>query len=275
MQGQESQPQQMHSPPEQQQQFNYPSSYSGNQTYEGWPGMALKQIMGQIDLLNFQNPSYGNSSKWSVNKDVINNHNGNVNSTCNNNGYIQTSCSERMAASNATHHHRQQQQFKTNGYDCGQMDDNSMAWLGPQLWNRKIRIDASNEGSTHGGQNLISGGMSLPEAIIKTETEVESAAWYNFDDRSSSCEASSISQDDEFSQADLALASAPGINFDPRTRCFTPEELKPQPIVRKRRKASRICYLSNFFKKKTVFNKENVKTMDTVFEKNYHFTYST
>jgi hypothetical protein len=42
--------------------------------------------------------------------------------------------------------------------------------------------------------------------------------------------------EDEFSSADLALASAPGIYFDPRTRCFSPEELKPQPIIRKRSK---------------------------------------
>jgi hypothetical protein len=49
--------------------------------------------------------------------------------------------------------------------------------------------------------------------------------------------------EDEFSSADLALASAPGIYFDPRTRCFSPEELKPQPIIRKRSKVSNLNFL--------------------------------
>ena len=36
--------------------------------------------------------------------------------------------------------------------------------------------------------------------------------------------------------SDLALATVPGINFDPTTRSFTAEELRPQPIIKKRRK---------------------------------------
>ena len=38
------------------------------------------------------------------------------------------------------------------------------------------------------------------------------------------------------SNSDLALATVPGINFDPTTRSFTAEELRPQPIIKKRRK---------------------------------------
>ena len=38
------------------------------------------------------------------------------------------------------------------------------------------------------------------------------------------------------SESDLALATVPGANFDPKNRVFSPEELKPQPIIRKRRK---------------------------------------
>ena len=40
----------------------------------------------------------------------------------------------------------------------------------------------------------------------------------------------------EFAPEDLALATIPGANFDPRERAFSTEELKPQPIIRKRKK---------------------------------------
>jgi len=37
-------------------------------------------------------------------------------------------------------------------------------------------------------------------------------------------------------ESDLALATVPGIDFDPRKRAFTDEELKPQPMIKKSRK---------------------------------------
>merc|ERR1719189_965371 len=40
----------------------------------------------------------------------------------------------------------------------------------------------------------------------------------------------------EFSAEELALATVPGADFDPRARQFSIEELKPQPIIRKRKK---------------------------------------
>ena len=42
----------------------------------------------------------------------------------------------------------------------------------------------------------------------------------------------------DFADSDLALATVPGRNFDPKSRSFTIEELKPHPIVKKRRKVS-------------------------------------
>lgn len=41
----------------------------------------------------------------------------------------------------------------------------------------------------------------------------------------------------EFSAEELALATIPGADFDPARRQFSLEELKPQPIIRKRRKS--------------------------------------
>ena len=40
----------------------------------------------------------------------------------------------------------------------------------------------------------------------------------------------------EFSPEELALATIPGADFDPARRQFSLEELKPQPIIRKKRK---------------------------------------
>ena len=43
-----------------QHQTGYPDGFGGS--YDGWPGMALKQIMGQIDLFNLQSNVYNNCS---------------------------------------------------------------------------------------------------------------------------------------------------------------------------------------------------------------------
>jgi len=133
--------QQQSLPPEQQQQQqinNYTTGYPEAQTYEGWPGMALKQIMGQIDLFNFQNPNYGVNPKWQLNKDFVTN---------NSNGGYMTQCEGRMPMNTSQpqqQQQQQQQQFKTNNFESVQQDnDNAMAWLGPQLWNRRIGVEVS------------------------------------------------------------------------------------------------------------------------------------
>ena len=40
----------------------------------------------------------------------------------------------------------------------------------------------------------------------------------------------------EFSPEDLSLATIPGLEFDPKERAFDMEELRPQPIIKKRSK---------------------------------------
>ena len=44
------------------------------------------------------------------------------------------------------------------------------------------------------------------------------------------------SVDVKFSPEDLALATVPGVEFDPKQRSFDIEELRPQPIIKKRSK---------------------------------------
>ena len=50
--------------------------------------------------------------------------------------------------------------------------------------------------------------------------------------------------DMEFSARDLALATVPGCEFDPKERAFNADELKPQPIIRKRKKVIYLWYFS-------------------------------
>ena len=51
--------------------------------------------------------------------------------------------------------------------------------------------------------------------------------------------AAQVQPDVDFAPEDLALATVPGAgSFDPTRRAFSEEELKPQPIIRKRKKVS-------------------------------------
>lgn len=45
-----------------------------------------------------------------------------------------------------------------------------------------------------------------------------------------------LEEETEFTAEDLSLATVPGLTFDPKQRSFDLEELKPQPIIKKRRK---------------------------------------
>jgi hypothetical protein len=162
----------------QQQQFHYAPTNSGSQMYDSWPGMALKQIMGQIDLLNFQNPNYANASKWAGNKEFVNGSGGNSSAmvpicAAPGNGIMPQQQQQQQ----------QQQSFKANSaYDCGQMDsDNSAAWLGPQLWNRRVGVDVSNESSAN--HSPAADQLFDSSANIKTEMsspELDFSSWCQF-----------------------------------------------------------------------------------------------
>jgi len=45
-----------------------------------------------------------------------------------------------------------------------------------------------------------------------------------------------LEEETEFSAEDLSLATVPGLEFDPKERSFELDELRPQPIIKKRRK---------------------------------------
>ena len=45
-----------------------------------------------------------------------------------------------------------------------------------------------------------------------------------------------LERETEFSAEDLSLATVPGLDFDPKKRSFEVDELRPQPIIKKRSK---------------------------------------
>lgn len=55
---------------------------------------------------------------------------------------------------------------------------------------------------------------------------------------SSEIDSDSLGSELHFSKANLALATVPGMDFNPESRVFSQDELRPQPIIRKRKKVS-------------------------------------
>ena len=178
---QQQQQQQLSLEHNQQQNMSYPQSYSGLQTYDGWPGMALKQIMGQIDLINFQNQNCPVQAKWAASKDLMNNNN-------NCNSYMQMPSAAIM---------QQQQQhaaYKSQvAYENAQQieSDNSMAWLGPQLWNRRIGVDVSN-GGAH--QVAMYNDMKIKTEMGSTSDGDSNPVWYSNCNSNRGCSSSNNSK---------------------------------------------------------------------------------
>jgi hypothetical protein len=59
-------------------QTGFADAFGGS--YDGWQGMALKQIMGQIDLFNLQTNVYNNNcspEKWQISMESNNSHGSN------------------------------------------------------------------------------------------------------------------------------------------------------------------------------------------------------
>ncbi|KAK8718511.1 hypothetical protein OTU49_014678, partial [Cherax quadricarinatus] len=76
-----------------------------------------------------------------------------------------------------------------------------------------------------------SGLAALPAAPITVAPPALSPQDYSGDGYSSSSESP-----DPHSPSLQVHESVPGQDFDPRTRCFSEEELKPQPMIKKSRK---------------------------------------
>ena len=87
----------------------------------------------------------------------------------------------------------------------------------------RLNSNSASPGSTHGIK-------TEEEENLTTKLEKERRK------RREEREEAEVKQELEIPESDLALATVPGMNFDPKSRAFSDEELKPQPIIRKRRK---------------------------------------
>merc|ERR1712212_51402 len=63
----------------------------------------------------------------------------------------------------------------------------------------------------------------------------------------------------DFAPEDLALATVPGMDFDPKQRAFNLEELRPQPIIRKR-KENQIALRAAFLEKENAVMKKELES---------------
>lgn len=130
-----SHPQQQHQQ-QQAQQAQFSNGYHMGQPFEGWPGVTLKHIMGQIDLFN---GGYGNNTRWGFQKDTPV-HEGTGSGFDLSGGNFTSRSANTMAMF--------QQNYKAgSGLETCQTPNaqSGSAFLGPQLWNQKLGMDFMNQ----------------------------------------------------------------------------------------------------------------------------------
>merc|ERR1712012_960723 len=146
--------------------------------------------------------------------------------------------------------------------------DPTSAYLGPKLWNNAIMNDVLyNSNSSPTGSPMMTGNQSPPSSpesfdikpLIRpsiivpvrnaagdVKIEPNLAAGSNEFlyveskrarlDREKAERKRKLEVQLDFAPEDIALATVPGLDFDPKTRTFDMEELRPQPIIKKRKK---------------------------------------
>ena len=125
------------------------------------------------------------------------------------------------------------------------------AWLGPQIWDRRLtmktlELEAEWVAGGAGGftvessppgpqQQFPATSAAAPAPTFQHQFAVGAA---DQEGRGRAWPGSPALTPYTEQKADLALATVPGMDFDPKKRVFSAEELKPQPIIKKRRKVS-------------------------------------
>ena len=123
------------------------------------------------------------------------------------------------------------------------------AWLGPQIWDRRITMKTLELEAewVAGGPAGFTVESSPPGQQFPATTAAAPAPPFQHQfavgpadekGRGTAWPPSPALTPYKEQKADLALATVPGIDFDPKKRVFSAEELKPQPIIKKRRKVS-------------------------------------
>jgi len=225
-----------------------------------WQGMTLKKILEEVDLSSMFLDEESKKDQASKNSS-----NGNVNPES---AFLGPKIWSRPAISMPSiaggQHHGHSEDYSVmniddfleeNGFDKNETETDSDGAQSPRSSNdmdtkdttliskveeqpevpfKKMKIlepaeqpagaKSSNENTTcnnnQGGNNLFLYAESKRAKMDRAKEEKRLAA----------------ERDIEFSPQELALATVPGMNFDPRDCRFSPEELRPQPIIRKRKK---------------------------------------
>merc|ERR1711874_549571 len=112
------------------------------------------------------------------------------------------------------------------------VNDPSSAYLGPKLWDNTINIMTKPKVEKKVEKTSI--------AIIRPTTasplvEVKEEKSFLYAEAEREKEERRQKMEEDFSPEDLALATVPGYDFDPKERAFLMDELRPQPIIRKRK----------------------------------------
>ena len=195
-----------------------------------WPGLTLRQLLGKVDLFNnncwSQVDSMGKQKGMDDWGATPNPHAAFLGphfwdkkismATVENEGWNQSynkqGCFKQIEVENPSpsppHMQQQQQQQNSSYYQGGLGQYNS----GPQQYSCM---------QAYGQQQKVEQQPQLRQGWTKQEIDQQHETGnINFN----------------VTEADLALATVPGADFDPKNRKFSPEELKPQPIIRKRKK---------------------------------------
>lgn len=153
--------------------------------------------------------------------------------------------------------------------------DPTSAYLGPRLWDNPISLDDLMDDDSGSGENpmmsspggspmMMSGSpepaspetfdikpIIRPSIIVPTKKEmvkiepnlpIGSNEFLYVEskrarlDREKAERKRKLEVQLDFAPEDIALATVPGLDFDPKTRTFDMEELRPQPIIKKRKK---------------------------------------
>nr|XP_022346141.1 hepatic leukemia factor-like [Crassostrea virginica] len=152
----------------------------------------------------------------------------------------------------------------TKGKMGGGKIDSSSAFLGPNLWNNpdnndfnlefmdldeflsETGIGVGENSNSNSNETKLTQSQSSPsevEDIVDvllpmdpSEDEISKSPPASPKASASLSPVPSPEIQYDIDPSDLALASIPGQNFDPKRRRFTEDELKPQPIIKKSRK---------------------------------------
>jgi len=112
------------------------------------------------------------------------------------------------------------------------------------LAEHNVRIDESSENSDDTTESVDVKPLLRPSIIVQPKRSQNNSSSSNLykeskrviAEREKEEKRRRLESEAEFSPEDLSLATIPGLEFDPKERSFDMDELRPQPIIKKRSK---------------------------------------